>query len=407
MGDDTGSPGSSASAHRGTLASCKLWLKGRCLGVSKKFGLLCFVCVCTCVCRFWGQTKTTETLVKCPVSTPSILVKDLRVITKKESNLRKTRKKRGILLAAAGKKRPFKKSKIAVPAPSCYESWPVFRPFDLFQAIVQAGLISELNHPVQSWSDNEKATAYPISIYGDEGQSKRSKNMLIIDWAPLASTKEPMYGKFPYVVIKSDRFHYAGDRNITLEHLQADLVNSLNHCADRGNGLGATLHVVTGKADWKFRKEWLQQSRFYGKIGHGTHGICARCFAAKHDWLDVEEKFNNPADIARAQETAVGPNIPFRELSGWSCNMEVPDVLHCVYLGSGRDLVGSIAMEMAERRQDLTGSTYDERLDCLRRDIQAWCGKHNIRPSTIDELRFLFLRQTTLESFPCLFSDSQ
>ncbi|CAE7373404.1 unnamed protein product [Symbiodinium sp. CCMP2592] len=125
------------------------------------------------------------------------------------------------------------------------------------------------------------------------------------------------------VAIKSDRFHYGGDRNVTLEHLQADLVQSLNRYADRGNGLGATLHVVTGKGDWKSRKKWLQQSRYYGK----------------DNWLDIEEKFNEPQDIAGAQETAVAPNRPFRELSGWSCNMEVPDMLHCVYLGTGRHLV--------------------------------------------------------------------
>ena len=123
-----------------------------------------------------------------------------------------------------------------------------------------------------------------------------------------------------------------------MEHLQADPVESLNRCADRGNGLGATLHVVTGKGAWKFRKQWLQQSRYYGKVGHGTKGICASCFAAKDNCLDIEEKFN-PQDIAPAQETAVGPNIPFRELSGWSCNGEVPDMLHCVSLGAGRDLV--------------------------------------------------------------------
>ena len=55
-------------------------------------------------------------------------------------------------------------------------------------------------HPVQNWSDSEKATAYPISIHGDEGQSKRSRNMLIISWSPLASSKESMYSKFPYCV---------------------------------------------------------------------------------------------------------------------------------------------------------------------------------------------------------------
>eukprot|EP00439_Symbiodinium_sp_Y106_P006991 s2757_g1.t1 len=165
-----------------------------------------------------------------------------------------------------------------------------------------------------------------------------------------------MYGKFPYCVIKSDYFHYKGEENVTLSHLQEDLVKSLNLCADRANGLNATLHVCAGKGDWKRRKEWLQQTRFYGKVTHGSHGICPRCFAAKNDWLDVHERFNNDADVLRAQATAVGENIALKQLSGWTCNMELPDLLHCIWLGTGRDLTGSLCMEMAEKRQDLVGS---------------------------------------------------
>ena len=212
-----------------------------------------------------------------------------------------------------------------------------------------------------------------------------------------------MYGKFPYCVIKSDYFHYKGEENVTLSHLQEDLVKSLNLCADRANGLNATLHVCAGKGDWKWRKEWLQQTRFYGKVTHGSHGICPRCFAAKNDWLDVHERFNNDADVLRAQATAVGENIALKQLSGWTCNMELPDLLHCIWLGTGRDLTGSLCMEMAEKRQDLVGSTYDERLDCLRRDMQAWCASHGIRPSTIDELSFLFFEQTRVGLVIVLF----
>ncbi|CAE7214290.1 unnamed protein product, partial [Symbiodinium sp. CCMP2456] len=217
------------------------------------------------------------------------------------------------------------------------------------------------NHPVQSWS--EHAYHFLVTV-----------------------------GKLERIhVIKSDFFHYNGDRNITLEHLQADLVQSLNRCADKDNKLGATLHVVAGKADWKFRREWLQQTRFYGKVTHGTNGICARCFAAKNDWLDVKEKFNNDSDVALAQETAVGENIAMKQLSGWSCNMEGPDLLHCIWLGTGRDLVGSLCMEMAENRRDLVGATYDERLSGLHKDMQAWCAARGIRASTIDGLSFLLL----------------
>ncbi|CAE7021764.1 Cpr, partial [Symbiodinium sp. KB8] len=246
--------------------------------------------------------------------------------------------------------------------------------------IVKAGLLSELNED----------SIDLVEFWNQARSEDWGANMLIISWSPLASSKESMYSKFPYCVIKSDFFHYDGDKNVTLSHLQHDLVMSLNQCSDKGNGLGATLHVVAGKGDWKWRKEWLQQTRFYGKVTHGSHGICPRCFAAKNDWVDVKERFNNDEDVARAQETAVGENIAMKQLSGWSCNMEVPDLLHCIWLGTGRDLVGSRCLEMAETRQDLVGATYDQRLASLRKDIQAWCAARGIRPSTIDELSFSF-----------------
>ena len=92
---------------------------------------------------FRGQRKTTETPLKCSVSTPSILVKDLRTVTAREANRSRSKKRR--VLLAVGRPRPKKKTKNPVPAPTCYQSWPVIRPFDLFQGIVKAGLLSELN----------------------------------------------------------------------------------------------------------------------------------------------------------------------------------------------------------------------------------------------------------------------
>ena len=100
------------------------------------------LCGCRCVC-FRDQRKTTETPLKCSVSTPSILVKDRTTITAREANRTRSRRRRNILLKA-GRKRPLKKSKLAAPGPSIYKAWPVFRPFDLFRGIVQAGLLSEL-----------------------------------------------------------------------------------------------------------------------------------------------------------------------------------------------------------------------------------------------------------------------
>ena len=67
---------------------------------------------------------------------------------------------------------------------------------------------------------------------------------------------------------------------------------------------------MLGKGDWKFKREWLEQSRHYS-LGDK---ICPRCYASALDgsakpWLDVEEAFNTLADIESAKDTRVGQEI--------------------------------------------------------------------------------------------------
>ena len=170
---------------------------------------------------------------------------------------------------------------------------------------------------------------------------------------------------------------------MTLQLLQQDLVDSLNKAASLNNGLGFTIHCVCGKADWKFRKDWLQSKRSYAKYINNSEGLCQRCLATKDNWLDLEEKFNEPQKIQAALKDAVG-NIALTRLSGWSSTMEVPDLLHVVWTGVGRDLIGTLCMQVSEVQG--IGATYDERLRALRLDMQAWCTKHGLRPSCIEEL---------------------
>ena len=128
-------------------------------------------------------------------------------------------------------------------------------------------------------------------------------------------------------VIKSDAFAYSqrGKCNRTLECLQSVLADSLNRINTAGNvaTLGYSMHVVLGKGDWKFRKEWLAQSRSYMMKDQ----MCPRCFASglpgsAKPWFDpVRERFNSPADVAQALATRVG-EIPLLRVVGWHPSCE-------------------------------------------------------------------------------------
>ena len=114
-------------------------------------------------------------------------------------------------------------------------------------------------------------------------------------------------------VLKSELFHYdSSGRNITLDNLQEHLAKSLQKANQPGNPDtgGWSIHLILGKGDWKWKREWLCQGRHYGASGH----ICPRCFASAADdaekpWLDSLERFNNQTDIQAARESRVGHNI--------------------------------------------------------------------------------------------------
>ena len=196
-------------------------------------------------------------------------------------------------------------------------------------------------------------------------------------------------------IIKSDFFYHEHGINHTLQDLQRDLIQSLNRCATK-NGQQVTLHLILSKGDWKWKQEWLLQERYYNNGINTDLGLCPRCLAAKGNWLDpVHEAFNAPADILAARATSVGPNVAVRELAGWTPESEVPDLLHVVWLGTGRDLVGSLCMEAAELSAG-DGVTYDERFITLRRSMQKWCLDRNIRASVIEELTLAKLGVKTL-----------
>ena len=77
--------------------------------------------------------------------------------------------------------------------------------------------------------------------------------------------------------------------------------------------------------------------------------------------------------------------------------MEVPDILHSVWIGAARDAIGSLMMDLAEFSPDLQFETWDERLQALTLDAREWCRQHKFAPSLVEDfssssscLNFLF-----------------
>ena len=72
-------------------------------------------------------------------------------------------------------------------------------------------------------------------------------------------------------------------------------------------------------------------------------------------------------------------------MRGWNPSTETADLLHALWLGVGRDAIGSLLMDFAEHMGQHM-ETWNERLALVLADFQGWCVSRGARPSTIDEL---------------------
>ena len=262
---------------------------------------------------------------------------------------------------------------VSCPIGSCYSSGGGGR-VHYFSLVVFPSI---RHHPVQSWPDHLKSRAIAVSIHGDEGVGKKNREIMILSWSSLAIHDIALHSKHLFAVpcpdlyvlnvfrtqprvwnlyrlifpgdkthylkslernlrcilkpqvIKSDAFAFEKEsgKNITLAQLQRHMVHSFNKLSNPMPEYDNwTCHITCGKGDWKFRRDWLQQSRHWSNLGPynpvnppANHGqICSRCLCNNTDlpWLDATEKFNRPEDLAIAKLTRylVHPSIPSKTL---------------------------------------------------------------------------------------------
>ena len=154
--------------------------------------------------------------------------------------------------------------------------------------------------------------------------------------------------------------------------------------------------MIVCKGDWKWSKEFYEQERNYSNLaGPRASGlICPGCFAGQvgKPWLDPTlERFHNVPDLQLAQQTAVGGSIALLGLPGFCPTMVWPDLLHTVWLGTGRDAVGSLLMELAEFDPRLQEHhTWDERLRAILEWFRVWCAANHVE-SSLDDLSLVKL----------------
>ena len=56
------------------------------------------------------------------------------------------------------------------------------------------------HHPVLSLDEEQRCKAVAVTLHGDEGESKRSKNVLILSWSSIGIHGPSLKTKFPFCV---------------------------------------------------------------------------------------------------------------------------------------------------------------------------------------------------------------
>ena len=111
------------------------------------------------------------------------------------------------------------------------------------------------------------------------------------------------------IQVKAFRFGtdpYAG--SFIYRCLPASARRMMNSVADKPCRGGYTLFYIAGKGDWKHKKDWLCEKRYWSQTGLQANrgGICRRCFATGQTWMQLED-----ATDELAIATAFGEDIPF------------------------------------------------------------------------------------------------
>ena len=205
-------------------------------------------------------------------------------------------------------------------------------------------------------------------------------------------------GTYPFAqVIRSLNMAYdaTGRRNLTLFALQAALVKDLQKAAQPDLLKGRSLHYYCGRGDWKFKSAWLGETRDYGNLREHpgpAASFCRRCSCGSDlnhgHWLDVQgQSFYDPASVLQTLDANMAADLPLRSLgSGWSPEMEHADILHTLWIGAGRDCVGSVLCDIAEY-VFLDAGHWDTALACVCTQLHDFCERHGLDKSIVEEIR--------------------
>ncbi|CAK9083364.1 Uncharacterized protein SCF082_LOCUS39572 [Durusdinium trenchii] len=225
---------------------------------------------------------------------------------------------------------------------------------------------------------------------GDEINALNDSWMYVI-WTSDASPflTNSMSSRFPIAVLPAARYAISDQGiNLTLDALTTQIVASFNRLANTGVKIrdATSLHRRTVSKLWfyvcGFRGDWkAMREAFHFTRDYSRDEICWLCLARKGNESDMTYAFCNASEHADFWSTymvadpwAISP--PYAQLVGFSTDQIMPDLLHVVNLGVGRDLLGSILHILIKGNHAFVASNIDERLAAATVSLRAFAKSH-------------------------------
>lgn len=189
---------------------------------------------------------------------------------------------------------------------------------------------------------NQKAVG--IQFFGDEAEIWKSNQYCAMSWM---SEHTPYYknaalSRFLICLLPVNGYVMSpcGKVNLTLQEALRHVVASFNEWYDKGvsaDGFSLFAAVTCLKGDWK----WIVQSLCLWKTPSNEE-FCYLCCATKgqlHPYTDV----TSSASWRSSPSSSPFQTMPqLAQLRCFSLNIVAIDILHCFFLGIGRDLIASI-----------------------------------------------------------------
>jgi hypothetical protein len=147
------------------------------------------------------------------------------------------------------------------------------------------------------------------------------------------------------------------------------------------------------KGDWKYQQEVHQHAHFYK-----ADSVCELCSAHASNPATLYSDLREDAGWV-ATEREPRTVSPLRLAVGFSWFSQFADVLHCVWLGFARDLVGSVLIAMIEVLDEfqIEDANWNERLHIVYMQFRDWASRAHV-DHTVDAIDLLCLKIANIKS---------